>query len=126
VLINRLRLEGCVEFGRNPVHRKSALILLTAHGKELLRNATEREAKLLESLSARISEAEVAAAAEFLRRVRRLLTPEQGKGTGKPKGHGAEPRAAAELSPLQPGTERVSGIIEESELPEGEIPVSML
>jgi hypothetical protein len=100
--------------------------LLTAQGKELLRNATEREAKLLESLSARISETEVATAAEFLRRVRRLLTREEGKGTGKPKGQGAEPRAAAELSPLQPGTERVSGIIEESELPEGEIPVSML
>jgi DNA-binding MarR family transcriptional regulator len=132
VLINRLRLEGCVEFGRNPVHRKSALVLLTAQGKDLLSNATEREAKLLENLSASISEGEVIAAAEFLRRIRRLLTPEERKGreaSGNRKGRSRRQtvrRLPAAQPPLQPGIERVSGIIEESELPEGEIPLSML
>ncbi len=76
ILVNRLAAEGWVEFTTNPAHKRSDLVRLTERGQSLVAAVAERTAGFLEGLSSHVSEMEVVSAAEFLRRLRQLLTGE--------------------------------------------------
>lgn len=79
VLVNRLERKGWVESVSNPAHKRSSLISLTEKGGVIAQEVAESQASFLGGLSGRCSEAELAQAADLLRRLRHLVAeaPEQ-------------------------------------------------
>lgn len=73
VLANRLVEEGLVEFTRNPSHKRSNLVRLTAKGKGALDAMLDREQSLMKQLAAGLSKKELRNAAATLRAVRELF-----------------------------------------------------
>src|SRR5436190_22047049 len=47
MLVNRLESQGCVEFSRNPAHKRSGLVSLTELGRALFATAAEHEETFL-------------------------------------------------------------------------------
>lgn len=79
ILVNRLVKEGCVERADNPAHKRSALVQLSARGRELLAAATLDEQALARALVAQVPEAELRTGLELLQKVRNVLRQD---GTG--------------------------------------------
>jgi len=77
VLADRLAASGFIEFVKNPEHKRSDLVSLTAAGRTLLMSANEREADIMTTLLPHISDAEVRSAAALLRKLRLLLGGER-------------------------------------------------
>ena len=88
-IVNRLNLEGLVEFVPNPAHERSKLVRLTLKGRRFVDALTGREAKLIGDLAVNISMRDVQTATKVLRdlkdklasgRWKRLLERVRGEG----------------------------------------------
>jgi len=73
VLVNRLVADGMAELLRNPDHRRSPLVSLTAAGRDALEAMFAREAELINELPVESAVEDLRRAAEVLRELRRLL-----------------------------------------------------
>jgi DNA-binding MarR family transcriptional regulator len=69
-IVNRLNLEGLVEFIPNPAHERSKLVRLTQKGRLFVEALTRREAKLIADLAADISTHDVQIATKVLRELK--------------------------------------------------------
>ena len=69
-IVNKLKLEGLVEFIPNPAHERSKLVRLTLKGHRFVEALTRREAKLIADLAADISMHDVQTATEVLRKLK--------------------------------------------------------
>ena len=69
-LVNGLREEGLVALGKNPAHRRSALVKLTPAGRQLIERIMKREAHLYSSTDFGLGAETVRQAARTLARVR--------------------------------------------------------
>ncbi|PWU09294.1 MAG: hypothetical protein C5B50_27655 [Verrucomicrobia bacterium] len=87
VVVNRLEREGYVETTRNPAHKRSDLVSLTAKGKEVLEHILERKQQVNESLYSRLGGPDVAAATTVMRQIRDSfeaeLSPKAARGKTK-------------------------------------------
>ncbi len=69
-IVNRLNLEGLVEFIPNPAHERSKLVRLTLNGHLFVEALMRREAKLIADLAADISMHDVQTATNVLRELK--------------------------------------------------------
>ena len=72
-LVNRLIAEGVVVPRRNPGHKGSPLIALTARGHQTVKRMVERERSLLEGVTIAKTPGAILRAVDILREVRRAL-----------------------------------------------------
>ncbi len=72
-LANEMAAEGLVEFIKNPEHKRSKLLRITAMGERLLANMLEREAKVGIWLARDLDESELQTAARIVRNLRDKL-----------------------------------------------------
>ena len=135
MLVNRLEAQGCVEFSRNPAHKRSGLVSLTELGRALFATAAEQEKTFLADMASSFPEAEVLSAASLLRRLREVLA----KGGGPADATGAEqvpqrhyggglPRKARR-KPFKSARRNKAAVAvtpTESEPGEGELPYNLL
>jgi DNA-binding MarR family transcriptional regulator len=137
VLVNRLQRNGSVQSVTNPAHKRSSLICLTEKGRALAQAVAKAQAGFLESLSGRCSEAELAAAAGLLERLRQSVAEaaeQLGMVSGarpapEPEGGRLGKRTLRRTIP--PGTAHVDAeppteVTDESPAEDGEFPVSLL
>jgi DNA-binding MarR family transcriptional regulator len=75
-VINELRKAGLAAPTRNPLHRRSALFVLTEEGRRRLRLIAERETQHLTRLAPAISHLELAAVTRLFDHLERELTAE--------------------------------------------------
>jgi DNA-binding MarR family transcriptional regulator len=73
VLVNRLVAGGYLETTNNPKHKRSVMISLTPHGRQLLAQSANRQAEILKDLSTQLSARKVTEAVETLNQLRSLL-----------------------------------------------------
>src|SRR6266702_174946 len=59
MLVNRLEAQECVEFSRNPAHKRSGLVSLTEFGRALFATAVEQEKTFLADMASSFPKAEV-------------------------------------------------------------------
>jgi DNA-binding MarR family transcriptional regulator len=130
-LINRLESHGYVSLAANPAHKKSGLVHLTDHGRELLAAATVQECRSSEALLPYVSETRLVPAARLLRQLRALLA-----GNGSPPAEAAAEHPVRERARAFPKrahrskVERAPADLPPSPEPiepeEGEFPVNLL
>ena len=65
-IVDALSERGLTASGPNPAHKRSPVIGLSAHGKQMLAAVAQREKAILETLQAGLDEAGIAAAARTL------------------------------------------------------------
>ena len=82
VLVNRLIADRCLEATSNPSHKRSVVISLTSHGRQLLARSANRQEEILKDLSTRLSAKKVSEAVEILNQLRLLLAEET---SGRPR-----------------------------------------
>jgi DNA-binding MarR family transcriptional regulator len=73
LLVRRLAGEGLVELIRNPDHKRSQLVRLTDHGKDLLEQMWGREMALLNRLELTLPLDNLRAATQVLHQLRSML-----------------------------------------------------
>jgi DNA-binding MarR family transcriptional regulator len=73
-LANELAAQGLVEFVENPAHKRSKLVRLTEKGERVYAELSEQAGALAEALAQGMDEAEVRAAADVLRTLRKKLS----------------------------------------------------
>jgi DNA-binding MarR family transcriptional regulator len=73
ILVNRLEAEGSVELARNPAHLRSSLVRITERGRAVLAAARREETESCARMLPHLADADLAAAATVLRRIRYLL-----------------------------------------------------
>jgi DNA-binding MarR family transcriptional regulator len=78
-IVNRLNLEGLVEFIPNPAHERSKLVRLTLKGHRFVEALTRREAKLIADLAVDISMHDVQTATKVLRELKDKFTSRKWK-----------------------------------------------
>jgi len=115
ILIDRLARESLVELVGNPAHKRSALVRLTAQGKEALTAARRSQNDWLEELSSALSGSEIGAAASVLRRIHRLLSGVSER-VACVENVTVEKRNEGSSSPIAP-TEPIEHSTEEEEFP---------
>ncbi len=69
-LVNALVREGVIALERTPEHRRSRLVVLTARGEEIAAKMDRIDARVLRTVTRGIADANLAHAAETLRRLR--------------------------------------------------------
>jgi DNA-binding MarR family transcriptional regulator len=72
-LANEMIEEGLIEFVDNPAHKKSKLLRITAKGKELFQDLTERNAQAAELLAQDMDAVELEMAVKVMRQLRDKL-----------------------------------------------------
>ena len=134
ILVNRLEAERCVELSRNPAHKRSGLVQLSAAGRDRFAQAAEQEGRFLAGLAGRVSETEVASATSLLRRLRQMLaeaeTPSDTASEEHPKipGDGL-PRVSRRKSNSPATREKAARAVvvpAEPELDDGDLPYNLL
>jgi DNA-binding MarR family transcriptional regulator len=78
-IVNKLNLEGLVEFIPNPAHERSKLVRLTSKGHLFVDALARREAKLIPALAADISTRDVEIATKVLRELKDKLASTEWK-----------------------------------------------
>jgi DNA-binding MarR family transcriptional regulator len=121
-LVNRLKLEGCIEIAGNPAHKRSVLVSITESGRALLASSMEHEVRFMQDLLAQVSKNEVTAATTLLCRLRQLLSrtgspPEVIAGGASGRGAGLASRRKSPPRLAEP---------EELEPEQSELPVNLL
>ena len=84
-VVNVLLAEGMVEYRKNPLHKKSQLVQITAKGKKIFDDMMELESKMWKGSPMNISEENLIHAAAILRKVRRFLESENWKAKANRK-----------------------------------------
>jgi len=72
-IVNRLRKAGLVRTDANPAHKRSELVCITESGLVTVERGETRTAATLDLLAASVSERELAAACEVIRRLAQAL-----------------------------------------------------
>lgn len=74
ILVDRLETEGRIAILRNPAHKKSSLVVLTARGKTWLETSRHGQEDLSSSMGECCSAEEIQGAIRVLSRIRSLLS----------------------------------------------------
>jgi DNA-binding MarR family transcriptional regulator len=85
MLVNQLAEDGYVEFVKNPAHKRSPFVRLTAAGKKAVEAMNRREEKLFSKTGIGVSDETMREAAETLSLVRSFFESEKWKRLLKPK-----------------------------------------
>ncbi len=72
-MVNELVEQDMVEFLSNPRHKRSKLVGLTAHGKDVLEQTSKREASIIQELLPDIDSENVMSASDLLGELRKRL-----------------------------------------------------
>lgn len=139
ITVNRLKKSGMVEFAPNPSHKRSGLVRLTSQGQEVLEHAQEKGTLSGREIGTDISEDEISRAMEFLRKVRKALSPEarvRKQREGKPGNVSPQPGSPGRTTvnetgepptaPPQPGVQASSNSPEPAAGEQDELPVNLL
>jgi DNA-binding MarR family transcriptional regulator len=118
VLVNRLIADGCVEANRNPRHKRSVVVSLTTHGRQLFARSANRLEDIIKDFSMRVSAKRVSEAVEILNQLRSRLA----------EGVGGRHRKPDPAQPRSPGSdlENTSPAFGKGEPELDELPVNLL
>jgi DNA-binding MarR family transcriptional regulator len=117
VLVNRLIAAGCLEANRNPRHKRSVVIGLTARGKNLLATAANHHEQIVRDFSVRVPAKKLREAVEILNLLRSSLTQASGR-TRRPN----PPRTRSTESDSGKAPSALDGVQPE----ENQLPVNLL
>ena len=105
IQVNRLRRAGMVSLAPNAAHKRSALVQVGETGEAAAILGQQLVSNLGHGLVSSVNQAELAAAIELLRKIRRLLIEREEQTGTEPKARREQKRAAPQTVERQPGVE---------------------